>query len=104
MNTTRQWHRALSQAGFDKDGNPKQFPIPGVKDTRWFISRLMFFWPFVIILNALYLISHFPAFVGIPAALITSYLMQWAVQKLLVWAPPNMRTIHHTVGFTKAEL
>ncbi|KAH7382531.1 AFG1-like ATPase-domain-containing protein [Phaeosphaeria sp. MPI-PUGE-AT-0046c] len=96
MNTSRQWRVALSQAGFDKDGNPKQFPVPGVKDTRWFISRAIFFWPFAIILVGLFLISHLPAFVGIPAALIVSYVMQWVAQKLLFWAPSNMRSIHHT--------
>jgi hypothetical protein len=103
MNTTRQWHRALSQTGFDKDGNPKKFPIPGVKDSRWFISRFIFFWPFAIIFNALFLISHFPAFIGIPAALIVSYLMQWAAQKLLTWAPSNMRSIHHTVSLLDSK-
>ncbi|KAJ4363025.1 palmitoyltransferase akr1 [Neocucurbitaria cava] len=98
MNTTRQWHRALSQAGFDKDGNTMQFPIPGVKDTRWFLTRFIFFWPFAIIFIGLFLMSHYPAFVGIPAALIVSYLMQWAAQKLLAWGPSNMRSIHHSVG------
>ncbi|KAL5119437.1 palmitoyltransferase akr1 [Pleosporales sp. CAS-2024a] len=96
MNTTRQWHRALSMASFDKDGNPKQFPVPGVKDTRWFLSRFIFFWPFAIIFNGIFLISYFPSFIGIPAALITAYLMQWSAQKLLMWAPSNMRTLHHT--------
>ncbi|KAH7062845.1 AFG1-like ATPase-domain-containing protein [Paraphoma chrysanthemicola] len=96
MNTTRQWHRALSQTGFDSGGNAKQFPIPGVKDTRWFISCTIFFWPFVIIVVALFLISNFPAFIGIPGALIFAYLMQWAAQKMLIWAPSNMKSIHHT--------
>lgn len=98
MNTTRQWSRALSEAGFDGDGNPKQFPIPGVKDTRWFINRFIFLWPFLIILIALFLLSHYPAFIGIPSALIVSYIMQWAAQKLLQWAPSNMRSMHHTVS------
>jgi palmitoyltransferase ZDHHC13/17 len=98
MNTVRQWHRALSEAGFDKNGNPKQFPIPGVKDTRWFLSRFIFFWPFLIILIALFLVSHYPAYIGIPLALVSSYLLQWAAQKLLKWGPSNMRSIHHTVS------
>jgi hypothetical protein len=101
MNTTRQWHRALAQAGFDKDGNAKQFPVPGVKDSRWFISRFVFFWPFAILFVALFLVSHYPAFVGIPAALIVSYGMQWMAQRLLAWAPSNMRTIHHTVSLVE---
>ncbi|KAH9868883.1 hypothetical protein J1614_007958 [Plenodomus biglobosus] len=96
MNTTRQWHRALSEAGFDRDGNPKQFPIPGVKDTRWFLSRFTFFLPFAIVFQALFLVSHYPAFVGIPAALIVAYVMQLGAHKLLQWGPSNMRSIHHS--------
>lgn len=98
MNTTRQWRRALSEAGFDRNGNAKQFPVPGVKDTRWFLSRFIFFWPSAILFVALFLVSHYPAFVGIPMALIVSYLMQWGAQKLLQWGPSNMRSIHHTVS------
>ncbi|KAL7774342.1 hypothetical protein CFE70_005254 [Pyrenophora teres f. teres 0-1] len=96
MNTTRQWRRALSEAGFDRNGNPRQFPIPGIKDTRWFLNRFIFVWPFAILFFALYLVSHYPAFMGIPLALIVAYVMQWGAQKLLHWAPSNMRTIHHT--------
>ena len=101
MNTTRQWRRALSEAGFDKNGNPRQFPVPGVKDTRWFLNRFIFVWPFAILFVALYLVSHYAAFVGIPLALIVAYLMQLGAQKLLHWAPSNMRTIHHTVSFAR---
>lgn len=98
MNTTRQWHRALSEAGFDRNGNPKRFPILGVKDTRWFLSRFIFFLPFVILFQALFLASHYPAFIGIPAALIVAYVVQMGAQKLLHWGPPNMRSIHHSVS------
>lgn len=104
MNTSQQWHRALAQAGFDRDGNPRQFPVPGVRDAPWFISRFVFFWPFAILLIALFLMSHFPALIGIPTALIVAYLMQWAAQKLLFWAPSNMRTIHHTVSMPVAKI
>ncbi|CAI9636118.1 unnamed protein product [Alternaria burnsii] len=96
MNTTRQWRRALMEAGFDRNGNPRQFPIPGIKDTRWFLSRFIFFWPFAILFTALFLVSHYPAFVGIPLSLIVAYLMQWGAQWLLRWGPSNMRSIHHT--------
>lgn len=98
MGTVRQWHAALSQAGYNKDGVPKEFPVPRIKDTRWFISRFIFFWPFLIILFSMYLISHNPVYVGIPVAFGVAYGMQWCAQKLLGWAPANMRSIHHTVG------
>ncbi|KAF3043680.1 Palmitoyltransferase zdhhc13 [Didymella heteroderae] len=96
MNTTRQWRRALSEAGYKPDGSPKEFPIPGVKDTRWFLSRFIFFWPFAILLLGLWLVSYYPVFVGVPLALISSYVMQMAAQKLLQWGPSNMRNIHHS--------
>ncbi|KAF2995074.1 palmitoyltransferase akr1 [Curvularia kusanoi] len=96
MNTTRQWRRALSEAGYKPDGSPKEFPIPGVKDTRWFLSRFTFFWPFLILIVGLWLVSYYPVFLGVPLALITSYAMQMGVQKLLQWGPSNMRNIHHS--------
>ncbi|KAF9734413.1 hypothetical protein PMIN06_009966 [Paraphaeosphaeria minitans] len=96
MNTVRQWRKALSQAGYNRDGTPNEFPIPGVKDTRWFISRFIFFWPFLILLFALYLISSYSVYVGLPLAFGVAYGMQWGAKKLLRWAPANMRNIQHT--------
>ena len=98
MNTTRQWRRALSEAGYLPDGSPRVFPIPRVKDTTWFLSRFIFLWPFAILLLGLWLVSYYPVFVGVPLALIASYIMQLAAQKLLQWGPPNMRNIHHSVS------
>jgi hypothetical protein len=98
MNTTRQWRRALGEAGYKPDGTAKEFPVPGVKDTRWFLGRFIFFWPFAILLLGLWLVSYYPVFVGVPLALISSYVMQMAAQKLLQWGPSNMRNIHHSVS------
>ncbi|KAH7121258.1 palmitoyltransferase-like protein akr1 [Dendryphion nanum] len=96
MNTKREWLRALAEAGYKKDGTPMEFPIPWIKDTRFFLSRFIFFWPFLIILSAIYLLSHYPIYIGVPLALCISYGLQWAAQQLLRWAPSNMRSIHHT--------
>ncbi|KAF2637453.1 palmitoyltransferas-like protein akr1 [Massarina eburnea CBS 473.64] len=96
MNTVRQWRAALSQAGYNKDASQKEFPVPGVKDTRWFISRFLYFWPFLIIFFAVFLLSHYPLLVGIPLAGAIAFGMQWVAQKLLRWAPSNMRSVHHT--------
>ncbi|KAF2124991.1 hypothetical protein P153DRAFT_300548 [Dothidotthia symphoricarpi CBS 119687] len=96
MNTARQWHRALSEAGYNRDATPREFPIPGVKDTRWFLTRFIFFWPFAILFTSLFLVAYYPIFVGLPASFIVSYLMQLAAMKLLQWGPSNMRSIHHT--------
>ena len=59
---------------------------------------MAFFWPFLIIVFGLWLVSYYPIFIGLPAALISSYAMQMAVQKLLQWGPSNMRSIHHSVS------
>ncbi|KAF2797334.1 hypothetical protein K505DRAFT_347346 [Melanomma pulvis-pyrius CBS 109.77] len=96
MNTSQQWQRALSEAGYNKDGTPKEFPIPGIKDTRWFLNRLIFFWPFVIVFVCVYLLSNYPMLIGIPVAAAFTFGLQWCLQKLLEWAPSNMRNIHHT--------
>jgi hypothetical protein len=101
MNTTRQWHRALAEAGYNKDGTPIDFPIPGIKDTRWFITRFIFFWPFLIIFISLYLISYYPAYIGFPVTLAVAWGLQWLAQKLLRWAPSNMKGLHHSVSSSK---
>jgi hypothetical protein len=96
MNTTRQWHAALTEAGYNKDGTPREFPISFVKDTRWFITRFLFFWPFLIIVVGVWLMSNYPAYIGIPAALATSWGLQYAAQQTLRWAPANMKSVHQT--------
>jgi hypothetical protein len=96
MNTSRQWLQALSEAGYNKDGTPKEFPIPGIKDTRWFLNRLIFFWPFVIVFVCVYLLANYPIYVGAPVAAGFTFGLQWCLQKLLEWGPSNMRNIHHT--------
>ncbi|KAG9723752.1 palmitoyltransferase akr1, partial [Aureobasidium melanogenum] len=96
MNSTRQWHRALSDCGFDPSGNPRSFPLTFVKDTRKFLDRFFFAWPFVVIGITLYILSIMPVYFGLPISMITSYLLQLASQKLLKWAPNDMKHMHKT--------
>ena len=96
MNTQKQWHKALSEAGYNSDGKPKEFPVPGVKDTRAFISRIIFFWPFIIIFISFWLLSHQVIYIAVPVALAVAYGMQYLAQMLLRWAPPDMKSMHHT--------
>ena len=97
MNTQKQWHKALAEAGYNSDGTPQEFPIPGIKDTRTFISRLIFFCPFLIIFISLWLLSHQVIYIAVPVALVVAYGIQYLASKLLRWAPPNMKSMHHTV-------
>ncbi|KAF2748693.1 hypothetical protein M011DRAFT_399788 [Sporormia fimetaria CBS 119925] len=96
MNTTHQWHAALAEAGYNHDGTPMEFPIPGVKDSKWFISRFIFFWPFLIIVLCLFLLSAFPVYVGIPTAVALAWGLQLVAQYILRWAPSNRREMHQS--------
>lgn len=98
MNSTKQWHQALAASGYDDQGNPIEFPIPMVKDTRKFLSRFFWSWPFVILGVFFYVLSRMPVYWGVPMAMMTSYGMQWLGIKLLKWAPSDMKHIHKTVG------
>ncbi|KAJ9669646.1 palmitoyltransferase akr1 [Coniosporium apollinis] len=97
MNTVDQWRRALSDSGFSSNGSPRYFPLSGlVKDRRTFLSRFFFFWPFLILLCALYILSRMVVYAAVPIALFIAWSLQWAAQQLLRWAPADMKHIHRT--------
>lgn len=98
MNSSRQWHRALSDSGFDPAGNPREFPIPFVKDVRKFLNRFFFLWPIFVLGCWLEILAVMPIYWGIPGSMIVSYGLQWLAQRLLKWAPSDMKTMHKTVG------
>lgn len=105
MNSIRQWRKALSDTGYNPDGTPKYFPLQSIiKDRRAFISKFFFFWPFFMLICTLWILSHMVIYVGIPLALGTSYILQWAAQHLLRWAPSDMKTVHKTVSFSSARI
>lgn len=99
MNSTGQWHRALSYCGYNPDGSPKQFPFAFIAtDKRLFILRYFFLLPFVQYGCCTYLIAGLPVFVSVPFSMLAMY-GSWAFsQKLLRWAPWNMKWMINTVG------
>lgn len=96
MKSERQWHKALVDSGFDEDGNPMAFPIPMVKDKRWFFKRFFFLWPFVLGGLQLHMLAYLSIWVSLPGVLIIGYGLQFLVQKLLRWAPSDMKNMHRT--------
>ncbi|KAI7325233.1 Palmitoyltransferase akr1, ankyrin repeat-containing protein akr1 [Hortaea werneckii] len=96
MKSERQWRKALLDSGFDEAGNPMPFPVPLVNDRRWFYNRFFFLWPFALGGLQLYMLAHLPVYFGIPAVLIVGYALQFSVQKLLRWAPGDMKHMHKT--------
>ncbi|KAI9695496.1 MAG: palmitoyltransferase akr1 [Bogoriella megaspora] len=97
MNSTRQWHRALSEAGFNSDGTPREFPLSFItSDKRKLISRFFFLWPFVIIPCVLYILSYMVVYAAVPIAALVAYGMQYAATKILIYAPSDMKHVHRT--------
>jgi len=97
MNSIKQWHRALSDSGFDTTGNPQGFVVPGVTNVRQFISTFFLTWPIPILGCSFYLASHLPIYAGVPSAMISALALQWLGSQLLRWAPSDMKHIHKTV-------
>ena len=96
MKSERQWHRALIDSGFNEAGNALGFPIPFVKDRRWFYNRFFFLWPFVLGGIQLWMLAHMLVYIAIPGVLLVGYMLQYFAQKLLRWAPPDMKHMHRT--------
>lgn len=99
MKSERQWHKALEDSGFDESGNPLGFPIPMVKDKRLFLNRFFFLWPFVLGGIQLHMLAYLTVWVSVPSVLIIGYGLQFLVQKLLRWAPSDMKHMHKTPFF-----
>lgn len=96
MKSTRQWQKALFESGYDAAGNPIAFPIPFIKDKKWFFHRFFFFWPFFLGGLQLYMLAYMLVWITVPGVLIVGYAMQFLVQRLFRWAPTDMKTMHHT--------
>lgn len=96
MKSEKQWHKALIDSGFDESGNPLSFPVPFVKDRRWFYNRFFFFWPFALGGLQLYMLAYMLVWFAVPAVLLVGFLLQMVVQKLFRWAPLDMKHMHRT--------
>lgn len=96
MKSERQWRKALVDSGYDEAGNPLSFPIPMVKDKRWFFNRFFFFWPFVLGGIQLHMLAYLSVWISVPGVLILGFGLQHLVQKLLRWAPSDMNHMHRT--------
>ncbi|SMY24893.1 unnamed protein product [Zymoseptoria tritici ST99CH_1A5] len=96
MKSDRQWRKALLESGYDEHGCPQKFPIPMVHDRRLFFQRFFFLWPFALGGLQLHMLAYLNVWVSVPGVLIVGYGLQFAVQKLLRWAPSDMNSMHKT--------
>lgn len=98
------WHTALSACGLQPSGKPIEFPLPFVNHPGTFLYLFFIVWPFVIIGMAVYIASSFPIYIGLPASLFVSLVLQFSGQKLLRWAPSGMRHLKRTVRLHSLSL
>jgi len=98
MRSTSMWHRALSECGYDEDGNSKTLPLgltSLVKDRR-LMAQFFFLWPFLALWVAIAILSGMPIYAGLPVSVVVSFAMQKVVVYLTQWGPPDYRHIHRT--------
>lgn len=104
MRSTRMWHRALAECGYDTNGHPVVLPLglaPFVRSEKVML-RFYFFWPFLCLFYLLTILSRTAIYFGIPLALIGAWILQWLAQKIAFWGPGKFRNLHHTVRGFKA--
>lgn len=94
MKSERQWKKSLLDNGLDENCNKIQFPIPFVKDRKWFYKRLFFLWPFVLGGIQLHMLAYMPIYLSLPGVLVVGYGLQMLMQKSFRWAPHDMKTMH----------
>ncbi|KAK0630897.1 ankyrin repeat-containing domain protein [Bombardia bombarda] len=65
-------------------------------NTRGFMTKFFFLWPFVLVWASLNIISGMPIYAGIPIGAVVGYAIQWVGQQVIAYAPPDMRQFQRT--------
>ena len=66
--------------------------------TQHALNRLYFLYPFFLLPLLLWCLSTFSIFVAVPLAIVVAYAIQTLAQKMLAYAPLDMKQLHKTVG------
>jgi palmitoyltransferase ZDHHC13/17 len=98
MRSTRMWHRALSECGYEENGNSTTLPLGmmALVKNRQVMAKVFFLWPFLILWVAISIMSGMPVYAGVPVSVVVSFAMQKALTYLAQWAPSDYRHIHRT--------
>ncbi|KAL8719210.1 MAG: hypothetical protein Q9225_003764 [Loekoesia sp. 1 TL-2023] len=98
MKTTRAWHRALQESGYNDDGTIKRLPVPYISfiKNRGFLNKFFFLCPFPVLLLVFTILSRMVIYAAIPLSFFCAYCLQWAAQQVLLWAPSDMKHLQRT--------
>ncbi|THC91666.1 hypothetical protein EYZ11_008861 [Aspergillus tanneri] len=98
MNTTRIWHRALKECGYDLDGNVKIVPM-GLNSwigNKNIASKFFFLWPFLMVFVAVWILSNMVIYAAIPMVLVVLFGLQWIAQKAASQSVPEYKILQKT--------
>lgn len=95
MNSTKHWHRALGECGFDPHGRQKKYPI--LRNKR-FMSGFFFLLPSIYLLFVIDVLSRTKIYVGLPLVAFSAILMQVGMRYVASLGPPEYRNLHRTVS------
>ena len=100
MGSIKAWHRALKECGFRDDGTPKNPPAPftSILKSRSFHNRFYFLLPFLLLLVIFIIFSRTIIFAAVVISAFIAYTVQYFVQQMMQWAPPDMKHIQRTVS------
>jgi ankyrin repeat protein len=100
MNSTRIWHRALNDCGYDKEGNLKTLPLGLTMfvHNKSVLSKFFFLWPFLSLFITTYILSHWVIYIGLPVTIVVAFGMQYLAQRVASNGPGEFRTLQRTVN------
>jgi palmitoyltransferase len=102
MKTTRVWHLALNDCGYDSEGNTKTLPFGFMAFLRNqnIVSKFFLFWPFLVIFVATWILSHVVIFAAVPLFVVAVFALQWVAQQVANNGPIKFRMLQKTVCVT----
>ncbi|KAH8695922.1 palmitoyltransferase SidR [Talaromyces proteolyticus] len=98
MRSTRAWHRALNDCGYDQKGNLKTLPMGMTVflHSKSLLTKYFFLWPFISIFLAIWVISKFAIYIGLPLAVVLVFGMQYLAQIVANHGPGEFRVLQKT--------
>ncbi|EED21786.1 palmitoyltransferase SidR [Talaromyces stipitatus ATCC 10500] len=98
MRSLRVWHRALNDYGYDKDGNLKTLPMGMTMfvHNKSVLTKYFFLWPFLTLFIAIWILSNFAIYIGIPVAAVFIFGMHYVTQQVANNGPGEFRVLQKT--------
>ncbi|MCJ1310562.1 Palmitoyltransferase zdhhc17 [Agyrium rufum] len=98
MKSASAWQRVLSESGYDEAGNTlvPPFPFGPTWKLPATLNRAFFCFPFAVVFVEIWIASHMAIYFSIPMMALVAYLLQFGMQKILVWGPSDMKHLYKT--------